>query len=163
MIQMYLVTLFSHPDRHGFMTVSIAKERVILTIPTIGYQRYELHAYSRQVFRDPYANGPRPFSSIVRIDNIPSTEVKALRQAALFDTVSPTTAGDAIDLAMQYGKDIVDGKVPAAGLRHAECQSVPSSSGAGHAISALCSPRRRYRLSCQFSRFSPSGCAWPFV
>jgi hypothetical protein len=31
----------------------------------------------------------------------------------LFGSTSPTNAGDAVDLAMQYGKDIVDGKVQA--------------------------------------------------
>ncbi|WP_341312677.1 hypothetical protein WN982_14590 [Paraburkholderia sp. IMGN_8] len=90
-----------------------------MTIPTIEYRGYELRAYSHQVFplhRAPYAKGPRQFSSIVRIDTIPSSEVKARRYATLFDTVSPTTADDAIDLAVQYGKDIVDGKVEATGL-----------------------------------------------
>ncbi|RDJ99560.1 hypothetical protein [Paraburkholderia lacunae] len=90
-----------------------------MTIPTIEYRGYELRAYSHQVFplhRDPYAKGPRQFSSIVRIDTIPSSEVKARRYATLFDTVSPTTADDAIELAMQYGKDIIDGKVEATGL-----------------------------------------------
>jgi hypothetical protein len=52
----------------------------------------------------------------VRIDTIPSSEVKARRYATLFDAGIPTSAGDAIDVAMQYGKDIVDGKVEATGL-----------------------------------------------
>jgi hypothetical protein len=34
----------------------------------------------------------------------------------LFDAVSPATVGAAIDVAMQYGKDIVDGKVKATEL-----------------------------------------------
>lgn len=90
-----------------------------MTIPTIEYKGYELRAYPNQEFpphRDPYAKGPRQFSSVVRIDTIPSSEVKARRYATLFAAASPTTAGDAIDLAMQYGKDIVDGKIQATGL-----------------------------------------------
>ncbi|MGN8135207.1 hypothetical protein ACTJLC_10810 [Paraburkholderia sp. 22099] len=90
-----------------------------MTIPAIEYRGYELRAYSHQVFplhRDPYAKGPRQFSSFVRIDTIPSSEVKVRRYATLFDAVSPATVGAAIDLAMQYGKDIVDGKVEATEL-----------------------------------------------
>ncbi|MCC8403345.1 hypothetical protein LJ655_15845 [Paraburkholderia sp. MMS20-SJTN17] len=90
-----------------------------MTIPTIEYRGHELRAYSHQEFplhRDPYATGPRQFSSVVRIDTIQPSEAKAQRYATVFDTASPTTAGDAIDLAMQYGKDIVDGKVQASGL-----------------------------------------------
>jgi hypothetical protein len=52
----------------------------------------------------------------VRIDTIQPGEAKARRYSTLFTTASPTTAGDAIDLAMQYGKDIVDGNVQANGL-----------------------------------------------
>jgi hypothetical protein len=39
-----------------------------MTIPTIEYRGYEFSTYSRQEFplhRDPYAKGPRQFSSIV--------------------------------------------------------------------------------------------------
>jgi hypothetical protein len=90
-----------------------------MTIPTIEYRGYELRAYSHQVFplhRDPYAKGPRQFSSVVRIDTTPSSEVKARRYATLFDAVSPATVGAAIDVAMQYGTDIIDGKVKATEL-----------------------------------------------
>ncbi|WP_029972081.1 hypothetical protein [Paraburkholderia graminis] len=90
-----------------------------MTIPTIEYRRYELRAYSHQVFplhRDPYAKGPRQFSSVVRIDTIASSEVKARRYATLFDGGTAASAGDAIGVAMQYGKDIVDGKVEPTGL-----------------------------------------------
>jgi len=90
-----------------------------MTISTIEYREYELCTYSHHAFllhRDPYAKGPRQFSSFVRIDTIPSSEVKARRYATLFDAVSPATVGAAIDLAMQYGKDIVDGKVEATEL-----------------------------------------------
>ncbi|CAB3759977.1 hypothetical protein [Paraburkholderia humisilvae] len=89
-----------------------------MTIPTIEYRGYELRAYSHQEFplhRDPYAKGPRQFSSVVRIDNIQPNAGEPRRYATLF-AATPTTASDAIDLAMQYGKDIVDGKVQASGL-----------------------------------------------
>jgi hypothetical protein len=49
----------------------------------------------------------------VRIGAIQPNEATARRYAMSFATAHPTTAIDAIDLAMQYGKDIVDGKVQA--------------------------------------------------
>jgi hypothetical protein len=87
-----------------------------MTIPTIEYSGYEPRADSHQEFplhRDPYAKGPRRFSSVVRIDTIQPREAEVRRYATLFVTASPTTARDTVDLAMQYGKDIVDGKVQA--------------------------------------------------
>jgi hypothetical protein len=38
------------------------------------------------------------------------------RYSTLFGGASPTNARDAIELAMQFGKDIVDGKVQASEL-----------------------------------------------
>ena len=90
-----------------------------MTIPSIEYKGYELRAYSQQVFplhRDPYAKGPRQFSSVVGIDTVPSGGLHVRRYSTLFSAASPIQASDAIDLAMQYGKDIVDGKVCAAEL-----------------------------------------------
>ncbi|GAB6851449.1 MULTISPECIES: hypothetical protein [Burkholderiaceae] len=90
-----------------------------MSIPTIEYRGYALSAYPRQEFplhRDPYAKGPRQFSCIVRIDPIPAAGVKAGRYSTLFGTASPTNEDDAVDLAMQYGKDIIDGKVQATEL-----------------------------------------------
>ncbi|SAK90719.1 hypothetical protein AWB81_04845 [Caballeronia arationis] len=87
-----------------------------MTIASIEYKEHELRAYSHQEFalhRDPYAKGPRQFSSVVRIGAIQPNEATARRYAMSFATAHPTTAIDAIDLAMQYGKDIVDGKVQA--------------------------------------------------
>jgi hypothetical protein len=66
--------------------------------------------------RDLYAKGQRQFSCIVRVDPIPATGVKAGRYSTLFGTASPTNEDDAVDLAMQYGKDIIDGKVKATEL-----------------------------------------------
>ncbi|MFL9993253.1 hypothetical protein SAMN05444172_5361 [Burkholderia sp. GAS332] len=90
-----------------------------MAIPTTLYKGHELRAYARQqfpLFGDPYAKGPRRFSSVVRIDTVPSSETEARRYTTVFDAVSPSTFNDAIDLAMQFGKDIVDGKVQAAAL-----------------------------------------------
>lgn len=82
--------------------------------PTIEYEGYEMRAYSHQIFpphRDPYAKGPKQFSSFVRIEPIPAGTDKARRYATLLGVPNPTTMDDALDLAMQYGKDIVDGKI----------------------------------------------------
>ena len=90
-----------------------------MSIHTIEYRGYALSAYPRQEFplhRDPYAKGQRQFSCIVRIDPMPAGRVKAGRYSTSFGTVSPTNEDDAVDLAMQYAKDIVDGKVQATEL-----------------------------------------------
>jgi len=87
-----------------------------MIIPTSQYKGYELRAYAHQVFPpfdDPYAQGPRRFSSIVRIEAASPTGVDARRFSTLFAGAAPTNAGDAIDLAMQFGKDILDDKVQA--------------------------------------------------
>lgn len=86
----------------------------IMTIPTIEYKGYELHAYTQKVFptyHDPYANGPKRYSAIVKIDTIPSSGER--RYSIPSNGAAPATASDAIDRAMQYGKDIVDGTVKA--------------------------------------------------
>lgn len=87
-----------------------------MTIPTIEYRGYELRAYSHREFplhRDPYATGLSRFSSVVRIESIQPSNVKPRRYGTVFAGPDPASATDAIDLAMQYGKDIVDGKVHA--------------------------------------------------
>ena len=90
-----------------------------MIIPTTTYNGHELRAYAHQQFPpfgDPYAKGARRFSSVVRIDTIPSNETDVRRYATVYDAVSPASFDDAIDLAMQFGKDIVDGKVQATAL-----------------------------------------------
>ncbi|RDK01038.1 hypothetical protein [Paraburkholderia lacunae] len=90
-----------------------------MSIPTALYRGYELRAYSHQVFppySNPFAKGPRRFSSIVRIVTIPSSGKDARLYSTVFGAASPASAGDALELAMQFGKDIVDGKVQAAVL-----------------------------------------------
>jgi hypothetical protein len=90
-----------------------------MSIPTIEYRGYMLSAYPRREFplhRDPYAKGQRQFSCVVSIDPMPAAAVKAGRYSTFFGTASPTNEDDAVDLAMQYGKDIIDGKVQAAEL-----------------------------------------------
>jgi len=87
-----------------------------MTIPTIEYGGHELRAYSHQEFplhRDPYAKGQKRFSSVVRIEGVQPSNVKPRRYGTVFAGANPANTTDAIDLAMQYGKDIVDGKVTA--------------------------------------------------
>ena len=90
-----------------------------MIIPTATYNGHELRAYARQQFPpfdDPYAKGARRFSSVVRIDTVPPNDADARRYATVFETVSPASFDDAIDLAMKFGKDIIDGKVQATAL-----------------------------------------------
>jgi hypothetical protein len=85
-----------------------------MTIATIEYRGYELRAYSHQAFplhRDPYAKGARRFSSVVRIENMQPSNAKPRRYQTVYAETDPTNGIDAIDLAIQYGKDIVDRKV----------------------------------------------------
>lgn len=87
-----------------------------MTIPTIEYRGYVLRAYSQKLFptyHDPYASGPKKFSSVVFIDSIPPHGDSARRYATPSPAVCPANRGDAIDLAMQYGKSIIDGQVQA--------------------------------------------------
>jgi hypothetical protein len=122
------VMLFTGPFPIGRYAVDIRREPanqplveelVIMTIPTATYHGHELRAYASQKFPpfdDPYAQGERRFSSVVRIDTIPFSEADARRYSTVFDATSPATINEAIDRAMQFGKDIVDGKVQAAAL-----------------------------------------------
>lgn len=90
-----------------------------MTIPTIEYKGHELRAYSQQMlplYRDPYAPGPHRYSSVVRIDTIPPDEGTVRRYQTQFDGDEPTQAVDAVELAMQYARDIIDGKVRAQAL-----------------------------------------------
>jgi hypothetical protein len=90
-----------------------------MTIPTIEYRGYVLRAYSQKLFptyHDPYAGGPKKFSSVVSIDTIPSSGISGRRYATPSAAVCPANSSDAIDLAMQYGKSIIDGRVHATSL-----------------------------------------------
>jgi hypothetical protein len=112
---MHVAALFRIGIRIPSMTVSF-QERVIMAISAIEYKGHELRAYSHQVFPphgDPFAKGPRRFSSVVRIDLISATGAEPRRYATRFATADPTGSVDALNLAMQYGKDIIDGKVEA--------------------------------------------------
>ena len=87
-----------------------------MSIPTFEYKGNELRAYAQQtlpLYRDPYAPGPHRYASVVRIDTIPPGDGTARRYQAEFNGDDPTTAVDALDRAMQYARDIVDGKVQA--------------------------------------------------
>lgn len=52
----------------------------------------------------------------MRIDPIPAAGAKAGRYSTSFGTASPANEDDAVDLPLQYGKDIIDGKVQATEL-----------------------------------------------
>lgn len=87
-----------------------------MSIPTLEYKGNELRAYAQQtlpLYRDPYAPGPHRYASVVRIDTIPPGDGTARRYQAEFKGDDPTTAVDALDRAMQYARDIIDGKVQA--------------------------------------------------
>jgi hypothetical protein len=93
-----------------------------MTIHTIEYRGYALRAYSQQIFPphgDPFAKGPKRFSAIVQIDAIPSDSTTSKRYSPAIRSIEPATADDAIELAMQYGRDIIDGKVQAGALYNA--------------------------------------------
>jgi hypothetical protein len=90
-----------------------------MIIPTLEYHGHELRAYSQSLFppfADPHAPGPKRFGSIVRIDTIPATSAIAPRYSTVFLNGAPQTAALALDLAMQFGMDIVDGKIAPAAI-----------------------------------------------
>jgi hypothetical protein len=62
-------------------------------------------------YRNQFAKGPRRFSSIERIDTVPADDARVQRYSPVFVGDDPIRAADALDLALQFGKDIVDGKV----------------------------------------------------
>ncbi|HYD95314.1 MAG TPA: hypothetical protein VEC01_08310 [Noviherbaspirillum sp.] len=85
-----------------------------MSIPTLQYKGYALRAYAQRtlpLYRDPYAAGPHRYASVVRIDAIPPGEGIPRRYQAEFKGTDPTTDVDAPERAMQYARDIVDGKV----------------------------------------------------
>jgi hypothetical protein len=92
-----------------------------MTIHTIEYRGYVLRAYSQQIFPplgDPFAKGPKRFSAIVQIDAIEADAdgVTAKRYSPVIKGEDPANAEAAASIAIQYGKDIVDGKVQAGTL-----------------------------------------------
>jgi hypothetical protein len=85
-----------------------------MTIPTCEYKGFVLSAYSTRIFpthHDPYARGLTKFSSIVRIDSLPPVRIKPQRYATVFMGTPPKSSRAAMDLAMQYGRNIIDGTV----------------------------------------------------
>jgi hypothetical protein len=91
-------------------------EETVMTIPTIEYKGFVLRAYSKKIFptyHDPYASGPKQFTSVVLIDTVPSSGTCARRYSTVFSDSYPPQSSDAIDLAMEYGKNIIDGGVQA--------------------------------------------------
>lgn len=87
-----------------------------MAITTLRYKGHELRAYAHRTFPlylDPYATGIHRYESVVRIDTIPSGDGTCRRYQTDFNGADPSTASDALDRAMQYARDIVDGKVQA--------------------------------------------------
>ena len=87
-----------------------------MLISTLKYKGHELRAYAKKTFPlylDPYASGQHSYESVVRIDTIPPGDRTRRRYQADFNGADPATASDALDRAMQYARDIVDGKVQA--------------------------------------------------
>lgn len=84
---------------------------------TLRYKGHQLRAYAHRMFLphlDPYASGTLRYESVVRIDTIPSGDGTCRRYQTDFNGADPGTTSDALELAMQYARDIVDGKVQAA-------------------------------------------------
>ncbi len=93
-----------------------------MTIHNIEYRGFALRAYSQQIFPphgDPFAKGPKRFSAIVQIDSIPADNATSKRYSPALKATEPASAEAAIELAMQYGRDIIDGKVQAGVLYNA--------------------------------------------
>ncbi|SNS65156.1 hypothetical protein SAMN06265795_104287 [Noviherbaspirillum humi] len=87
-----------------------------MTIPTLEYRGFLLSAYSQKLYpthNDPYASGPRRFSAVVRIDSSRMDELAAQRYQLSSTASFPDNSDKAIDLAMEYGRDIIDGRVQA--------------------------------------------------
>jgi len=95
---------------------SALSEETVMTVPTSEYKGFVLRAYSKKIFptyHDPYASGPKQFTSVVLIDTIPTSGKSARRYSTAFSNNYPAQSSDAIDLAMEYGKNIIDGRVQA--------------------------------------------------
>jgi hypothetical protein len=93
-----------------------------MTIHTTEYRGFALRAYSQQIFPphgDPFAKGPKRFSAIVQIDSVPTDNATSKRYSPGLKGTEPASADAAIELAMQYGRDIIDGKVQAGALYNA--------------------------------------------
>jgi hypothetical protein len=94
----------------------------VMTIHITEYRGFALRAYSQQIFPphgDPFAKGPKRFSAIVQIDSVPTDNATSKRYSPGLKGTEPASADAAIELAMQYGRDIIDGKVQAGALYNA--------------------------------------------
>jgi hypothetical protein len=101
-----------------------------MTIHTIEYRGYSLRACSQQIFPphgDPFAKGPKRFSAIVQINATPADSTTARRYSAVVKGQDPASPDDAIDIAVQFGKDIIDGKVQAGALYNTKSGRFPRS------------------------------------
>jgi hypothetical protein len=90
-----------------------------MTLHAIEYRGFTMRAYSQQVFPpldDPFAKGAKRFSAIVQIDDVPPDAATSKRYSPTARDANAASAEAAIDAAMQYGRDIIDGKVSAGAL-----------------------------------------------
>ncbi len=68
-------------------------------MPAIEHKGFVLRAYSKKIFptyHDPYASGPKTFSSVVLIDTIPSGAADARRYAIVLPDAYPTQSSEVI-------------------------------------------------------------------
>jgi hypothetical protein len=85
-----------------------------MPIPSTEYRNHELRAYAYQEFpthHNPFALGARRFTSVVRVSDLVDNDANASRYLVPAEGHEPPSAEDAIALAMEYGRNIVDGKV----------------------------------------------------
>lgn len=66
----------------------------------------------------PMPKGARRFSSVVRIDSVVPSEFDQHRYGTPSSAPETTTQAQALGAAIQFGKDIVDGKTKAPCLPH---------------------------------------------
>jgi len=84
---------------------------IIVIIPMLQYKGHEVHAYVQH--RDHYAAVERRYSAVIWIDTIPFNGARSRRYTTQFMEDGPVRDGSAMDLAMQYGRGIIDGAVQA--------------------------------------------------
>lgn len=93
-----------------------------MTLHAIEYRGFAMRAYSQQIFpslSDPFAPGAKRFSAIVQIDAVPADSATSKRYSPTGRDSHAASAEAAIEAAMQYGRDIIDGKVSAGALYNA--------------------------------------------
>jgi hypothetical protein len=101
-----------------------------MAIPIVEYRGYELRAYSQQIFPphgDPFAKGEKRFSAIVQIDAVPADAATSKRYSPVLKGAETASPEAAIEVAMRYGRDIIDGKVQEGALYNVRSGRFPRS------------------------------------